>query len=44
MGLIAKIFKTLKQLWLHFKEGISAIIEGFYKFSITKKILYLKNS
>ena len=33
--------KTLKLLWLQFKEEISTIIVEFYKFSITR-IIYVK--
>jgi hypothetical protein len=32
------MFKTLKWLWLHFKEDMSTKIVGFYKFSIIRII------
>ena len=35
------LFKTLKWLWVHLKEEISAIIIYFYKFSIVG-IIHLK--
>ena len=38
ISITAKIFKTLKWLWLHFKEKILTIIVGFYKCNITRII------